>query len=289
MDVKIVENYKENDILRESFFHLARQTFNIDFQPWFKSGFWKDQYKCYSFVSNNQIVANVSVNKQRLFMNSKTHKVIQIGTVMTHPDFQNKGLAKTLMNYVLDKYNGEYDGFLLFANQRVLDFYPKFGFTTVLETNYSVLMDHDQNCKPLLKLNPLLKEDITLLFDFYHNRTISHFDVLDTEYLFGFYCLTVFPSDIYFIKDLHTIVIYKEEQKTIHLYAVLSKQEIKLRDLIEAISSTKKTNIVFHFTPSFPDCEAVATTSTNGNDTFFIKSSSIAFPEKWKFPFVGHA
>ncbi|UOE96243.1 GNAT family N-acetyltransferase [Alkalihalobacillus sp. LMS39] len=289
MHVKLVENYKENDILRESFFHLARQTFNIDFQPWFKAGFWNDRYECHSFVSDEQIVANVSVNKQRLFINSKIHNVIQIGTVMTQPEFQNHGLAKTLMNYVLDKYHSEYDGFLLFANQTVLDFYPKFGFTTALETKYSVVMEHNPNRKPHLKLNPFIKEDITLLLDFYHNRILSHFDVLDTEYLFAFYCLTVFPSDIYFFKDLHAIVIYKEEQETIHLYAVLSKQKIELRVVIEAISSAKKTNIVFHFTPSFPDCEAVAHTSTNENDVFYMKSSSIHLPEEWKFPFVGHA
>jgi predicted GNAT family N-acyltransferase len=52
----------------------------------------------------------------------------QIGTVMTDPEYRGKGLAAELMNRVIGQYENESEAFYLFANDTVLDFYPRFGF-----------------------------------------------------------------------------------------------------------------------------------------------------------------
>lgn len=45
---------------------------------------------------------------------------------MTHPDYRGQGLAKKLLEHVIAKYEDQYDFLYLFANDTVLDFYPKF-------------------------------------------------------------------------------------------------------------------------------------------------------------------
>ncbi|GIO00553.1 hypothetical protein J5TS2_12210 [Brevibacillus halotolerans] len=55
---------------------------------------------------------------------------------MTHPDYRNKGLSGKLMHYIIDKYEKECDFIYLFANETVLDFYPKFGFEKLQESSF---------------------------------------------------------------------------------------------------------------------------------------------------------
>jgi predicted GNAT family acetyltransferase len=53
----------------------------------------------------------------------KEYQAIQIGTVMTHPDYRKKGLAKKLIEHITAIYEKQSDFIYLFANKTVLDFY----------------------------------------------------------------------------------------------------------------------------------------------------------------------
>ncbi|MDA2704882.1 GNAT family N-acetyltransferase [Bacillus cereus] len=57
---------------------------------------------------------------------------------MTHPDYRHQGLATKLMNHIIKKYEKDYDFIYLFANDTVLEFYPKFGFEKVQESSFSL-------------------------------------------------------------------------------------------------------------------------------------------------------
>lgn len=57
---------------------------------------------------------------------------------MTHPNYRGQGLAKNLLNHVIAKYEDQYDFLYLFANDTVLDFYPKFGFERIEESSFTV-------------------------------------------------------------------------------------------------------------------------------------------------------
>jgi hypothetical protein len=60
-------------------------------------------------------------------------RLVQLGTVMTAPEHRGKGLARSLMEAVLDDWGRTCDGVYLYANGTVLEFYPKFGFVPARE------------------------------------------------------------------------------------------------------------------------------------------------------------
>lgn len=60
-------------------------------------------------------------------------RLVQLGTVMTAPAHRGKGLARSLMEAVLDDWGRTCDGVYLYANGTVLEFYPKFGFVPARE------------------------------------------------------------------------------------------------------------------------------------------------------------
>lgn len=47
---------------------------------------------------------------------------------MTDANYRNKGLIREILQEIEYDYAEKFDGYFLFANASVLDFYPKFGF-----------------------------------------------------------------------------------------------------------------------------------------------------------------
>lgn len=97
-------DYKDDEVLRKSFNALAIETFakGLDFEPWYQEGYWNNRYICYSFVDDNQVVSNVSANRMVICEDGVLKEAIQIGTVMTHPDYRKRGLASKLIHRVLE-------------------------------------------------------------------------------------------------------------------------------------------------------------------------------------------
>ncbi len=118
--------YRNDEALRKSFNDLATLVFGINFEEW------------HQYVDGRKLIANVSVNVLDFVVNGEEKRAIQIGTVMTHPEYRNRGLSKRLMHKVLEAYENRYDFMYLFANQNVLDFYPKFGFKAVSDYPFSM-------------------------------------------------------------------------------------------------------------------------------------------------------
>ncbi|NGY75654.1 GNAT family N-acetyltransferase [Bacillus megaterium] len=136
--MSFIKDYKDNHILRKSYCELANNIFGIDFNEYYEKGFWSNKYVPFSYVYENQVIANVSVNILDLIVRGEKKKALQIGTVMTDLNYRKQGLATDLMNKVLDDYRDSYDFMYLFANKNVLDFYPKFGFSVVEENEFYI-------------------------------------------------------------------------------------------------------------------------------------------------------
>jgi predicted acetyltransferase len=90
------------------------------------------------------VVANVSVNKMEFIANEKSEKYLQLGTVMTEKKYRNRGFIKTIMQEIEKDYYDIIDGIYLFANDSVLEFYPKFGYKKSTEYQYSKVISDIQ-------------------------------------------------------------------------------------------------------------------------------------------------
>lgn len=124
---------RESAALRESFFSLARSTFDIDFSPWHAGGFWGERYIPYALAEGDRVVSNVSVNVLDVLYDGAPRRYVQLGTVMSDPAFRGSGLARRLMEAVLADWREKCDMLYLYANDTALDFYPKFGFERAVE------------------------------------------------------------------------------------------------------------------------------------------------------------
>ena len=95
--MEIISYYHQQDILRSSFNALAEETFGLNFENWYRLGYWGDQYTPYSILEDGQIVANVSVNRTDLVIWGERKRMYQLGTVMTKPEYRNRGYIRRIM------------------------------------------------------------------------------------------------------------------------------------------------------------------------------------------------
>ena len=133
---ELIRQCRDNNSLRKSFNQLADRTFGLSFESWYQSGYWGDNYIPYSFAKDGEIIANVSVNRMTHWWEGRLRKFIQLGTVMTDERFRCQGLIRRLMEEIERDFQGEAEGVYLFANDTVLDFYPRFGFRKAIEYQY---------------------------------------------------------------------------------------------------------------------------------------------------------
>jgi predicted GNAT family N-acyltransferase len=270
-------DFKHQGGYRASFNRLSRLVFGIEFEAWYQKGCWDDRYICHSIVSDNEIIANISVSKMDLVINGVTRKAIQIGTVMVHPEHRGKGLSKQLMKYVLETYENTCDLFFLFANSTVLDFYPKFGFTALPEFQFFVDVNVPSTREISLdRLNSSREEDWNLIKHMIQSRRpiSQRFGVINDQGLFTFYALNVFPECVYYSKEDDSIIVFEDEGELLHLYDVVSKEQINFKDLISRISTKQTRKVRFYFTPDQLIDEAYFEPIDKKEDVLFVKPFS---------------
>ena len=104
--MQILHSYRENEELRQFFNELATKVFGLNFEGWYQNGFWKDNYNPYSVVEDGKVVANVSVNTCDMNYDGTVKHLLQLGTVMTNPDFRGKGYSRKIMERIIDDFEG---------------------------------------------------------------------------------------------------------------------------------------------------------------------------------------
>ncbi|HOJ77740.1 MAG TPA: GNAT family N-acetyltransferase [Bacillota bacterium] len=53
------------------------------------------------YIDHDEVIANVSVSELQMLIEGQEVSALQIGTVMTHPEYRGKGLARKLMECVI--------------------------------------------------------------------------------------------------------------------------------------------------------------------------------------------
>lgn len=289
--LKLEKGYKDNEALRGSFNELALNTFGIEFETWYQHGYWTDKYQPFSFIHQGKVVANVSVNLLNLVIEGESKRAIQIGTVMTHPNYRNQGLSRKLMEIVLEDFK-YVDLIYLFANQSVLDFYPKFGFKAMDEiqfsTNYAFKPTNPSRIRKLDGNNP---EDLTFIYTLAANRknVSKTFGTIGSEELLMFYCIMVFSQDLYYLEDENVLVIFQKEEDTIHLYDIVSSKKVDNQQIINQIASSESRRIVFHFHPENQDIILTNEKYQSSNVLFVKNLTNVSLPEKFKHPITSQA
>ncbi len=266
--MELIHHYHSDPALRASFNALAEATFGMNFENWYQNGFWGDNYTPYSIVEEGKIVANVSLNRTDLLIGGEPRRLYQLGTVMTDPACRNRGYIRAIMAEV-EKVTADADGIYLFANDSVLDFYPKFGFQKAEEWIYSKPIIPGPECTMVQipmdgpaawkKLQTAMEE----------NR-FPACRMVDNAGLIFFYVSQFLQNCVYFCEEHNAWAIAEAEDGNLLLHDVFSPDENLSLDSLAAAFGPRFHTLTLGFTPTGP--ESYSCRPHKEEDcTFFVK------------------
>ena len=284
MNYKYLKGYQSNTNLMKSYYNFTQSVFRFDLIDWINAGYWGNKYVPHSLVYNDRIIANISASIMQLQIMGKDFSAIQLGSVGVLEEYRGKGLARILIEKVLEEYT-QFPLIFLFANQSVLDFYPKFSFRRV---NESVSRINVSDCcvqiRKVAKIN-IGSECLRRLLD----AKLQHSSIVDARgnhSIYWFHLMYNYSKNLYYIEDKDIVLIVKYQGECAIIVDVLSTYTINFDEIIGYILKNDTKKVYFHFTPDWlvGDYEA----APNEDDIMYVLGE---FPDDiadFKFPVTAH-
>ena len=286
---KFINNVRENDKIRNSFNILAQNNFELSFEAWHQNGYWGEDYIPYCLLKYDKVVANVSVNIIKTRWNEEKRIYIQLGTVMTDKEFRNKGLSSFLIKKVLEEWRDKCHAIYLFANDGVLDYYPKFGFQKAKEYQYSKSINKKNGL--VRKLNMDKDGDKQLLLDLYKNSNpFSSLPMEGNEGLLMFYCSQFMKENIYYIREHEAIVVAEYNDENLICYDIFCKGNGSLDEILSIIAEENTKTAILGFTPKVTKDFKINKLHEEDTTLFILKGKENLFSSnRLMFPVLSHA
>ena len=268
--------------LFDSFNELSKNTFGLSFAG------VGGQYEPHVLALDGKVCANVSANQIPFYYRGKRKFYIQLGTVMADPKFRGKGLIRWLMEYVIDKWKNTCDVLYLFANDTVLDFYPKFGFVKAIE--YEFLQSANKIGRgKVQKLQMNEEGNIRLVLEKYkQGNPFSALYMAENQVLLSFYCTGLMKENVYYSPRYDVIIVAENADGKVICYDIFGRTDARLCDVLSEISSGGESEILLGFTPSHREgltCQVHHEEDT----TLFVHGDSPFESDRLMFPAISHA
>lgn len=285
-----IKDFKDNKLFRKSYNELTRKTYGFDFENWYQSGYWGSSYIPYSLLDGEEIVANVSVSIIKYKVLGEIKTFIQIGTVMTDSAYRNQGLDRYIMEKVIQEWKNKCDMIYLFANDSVLDFYPKFGFIAVREYQYSKEIKNDNEAIAAEKLDMSLAGSRKLVEErASHSISIQKLAMIKNVGLIMFYCTSFMRNNVYYLRGQDAIVIAEFEGDTLYLQDIFSVSKFDLDNVIKSLTNKEVKKVVLGFTPNDVDGYHAKLLQEKDTTLFVMKDKAALFQDnKLMFPVLSH-
>ncbi len=289
--LRLICNYRDHDSRRRSFCRLAREIFGIDFTEWHARGFWDERYVCHSLADGDRIVANASTNELQLILSGDRIRAVQIGTVMTHPDYRGRGLGRRLMESVLARCRaGDTPAYVL-GDREVAGFYEATGLKSKPQSSFVAGApsggDPDSGLRRLGRSEP----DLSLIHSMALKRQpVSRlFGVLGAEHILMWYCFNVLRGCFYHAPAHDAVVVARWDNDTLHLLDVVSSRTVDFSRLISDICGRKTRRVRFHFIPDRTGLRACCREDSRGDVILAEPELLSALPQNCLHPATGQA
>ncbi len=246
LKLNMFTDFYSDQLLSDSFFSLQKCVFpEIDLKWALQNGFIPQTIP-WGIFKDKKALSILNATQMKIMLNGEIKRAIQIGTVATDPNFRHLGLSRKLFTHVLKKYSDKYDFIFLFANNTVLDFYPKFDFQQQPESLFRMKLQNNREKHLFRKLSP---DSIDILKKVYSNQDVlsNTFSVLDHSMLSLWYCKIVHHDCLWYDESSQTIMVAKAIDSTLHVFDIVSQRNDSF--FFENLFWPHVKDVVVHFVP----------------------------------------
>ena len=216
------------------------------------------------------------------------YKILQLGTVMTAPEYRGRGLGRTIMEYI-DRAYADADGIYLFGNDSVVDYYPKFGFRPGREMEYrkEVSLSGENRAVQVKMDGPAAWAQLA---DAMERSTFREgCKMVGNPELIFFYVSQFMQEAVFFLPHLDAWVIAEPEDGALTIHNIFADGAVTVDDVIRSFGAGVKT-VSLGFAPADPDGWEIRELKED-DCNFFVKGGAFDEFEKLRLriPSLSHA
>lgn len=248
-NVVVIDSHRVE--LHEAFMRYVPKVFpRISFRRWYELGGWHPGYRAFAIFEGDEIVANASLQRMNLLVRGQRVTGWQFGAVGVLPDLRGRGLQQHLMSDVLKRID-QRDFVFLFANEDVLDFYPKYGFKRVTEWLFGVETDIEPAPSSLRRLSVDSAEDRALVARIAASAqpVTERFGAEDYGGILLWYWTQFHRDDVYYHAGDDAIVVAEEDAEVLRVLDVFATRPIDLPAYLPQLATRPTQHVEFAFTP----------------------------------------
>jgi len=254
-DFKYYYNCRDDARLRAAFHAVSQRVFRVDFERWYQTGLWPDNYDAIVVMAGETVVAGIGVYETPLYVDGRMIKAAQLGCVGVHPDYRKRGLSRLLMEAVFKKYRQRVDFIYLFTGQDNREFYPLFGFKKhpMQQFSLSTVGLNASGTARLLDMNE--KTDFELLLKGARNRyeRDNPIGIRDFSGVLAWRVLGMGIEQKHYLPEQDAIVISRTKDGVLDIVDVISARPLSFAAVWDAVGNAAATSCTIRFTPDFTD------------------------------------
>lgn len=193
------------------------------------------------------------------------------------------------MGKIIVEWQNKGDLIYLFANNSVLDFYPKFGFTKLNQYQCTKLISKMSKDGFVKKLNMSDECDRALVYDKANViYSLAKISMCGNAELIMFYCTLFMNDSVYYIQDYDAVVIANFVEDTIEVLGVFCTEEVSLDKILNYLVHENIKKGKLYFTPK--ETESYIITPLEGEDTLFVLGEDMMLltDNQFMFPKLSH-
>jgi GNAT superfamily N-acetyltransferase len=286
MDLRALTIRQHDARWHEAFLSFVPRVFRAEFRGWYEHGGWDDRYAAYALAEGDRIVANASLNRMNLVLNGTPVRGFQLGAVGTLPEFRGRGLQAHLLPRLLADTTPA-DLVFLFANDDVLEFYPRFGFTRVREQVFRADRAIEPAAPPWRTLELSSAPDRALLRRIAATAepVTNRFGARDYGGVVLWYWSNVFHHGLRVSPEHDAIVVVEQRGQLLRICDVLSPRLLDLAGCLPHLAAVPVRQLEFGFTPEryFPSARPVAEYT---DSPLFVRGPDRLPDVPFKFPLL---
>ncbi|HLN10949.1 MAG TPA: GNAT family N-acetyltransferase [Xanthobacteraceae bacterium] len=249
------------------FFGFVADVFGIDFTLWAGRGGWRPDYDVFALVVGDEVVSTIGRTRMRLVVDGETRIGFQLGAVATCADFRRRGLSRQLMEEVIAEGDDPDQPIILFANDGVLGFYPRFGFRRVQQQRFGVAIDLEPAAAMAPVCDVAKPDDRAWLADLCARaRPVGQCFAAHDYYPILLWHLTARPVIALRFDELDAAIVVTLRGPTLTIRDVLAVAPFELRCVLTRLTPRRVLRLEFGFDPQmwWPDAEVSAAPDDDG-------------------------
>lgn len=271
----------------EAFIDYVPKVFpRASFRRWYHLGGWDDSYVTFAMADGADIVANASMQRMQIVLRGEWITGWQLGAVGVVPAWRGRGLSRQIMQNLLGSVD-EKDFVFLFANDTVLDFYPRFGFKRAIERVFAADYRVEPGGEPLRALSIDREEDRALLAKVAATAAPISLEFAARDYggVLLWYWANFYDGCFYYCEAEDAVIVAEHDGGSLRICDVLARTAFDLQPYLPRVAKAAAQHLEFGFTPAawWPEARAVA---EYADSPLFFRGGRALPDVPFKFPML---